>query len=146
MKPQVDQVLGLTAGQIMTEIAPLLPAGYAQSQATLGAVMLSLAAQQSDRAADIRVAENRDMRALFAELAPLVVDANLKAQLEAAAPGEEASLRISALDDSNYALRRLLIALHAHVEELPGDAARKAEARIWGVLRAAAERRQLFLG
>jgi len=146
MKPQIDQLLGLTAGQLMTEIAPLIPAGYAQSQATLGAVMLSLAAQQYDRAAEIRVAENRELRALFAELAPLVADADLKAKLEAAAPGEDASLRISALDDSNYALRRLLIALHAHVEELPGATARGAEKRIWSVLRAAAERRQLFLG
>ena len=146
MKPEVDQLLGLTAAQLAAELAPLLPAGYAQGQATLGAVMLSLAAQQYARAADIRVTENRELRALFAELAPLVSDTNLKAQLETAARGKEASLRISALDDANYALRRLLIALHAQVEELPGEAARRAEKRIWSVLRASAERRQLVLG
>lgn len=146
MKPEVDQLLGLTAAQIAAELAPLLPAGYAQGQATLGAVMLSLAAQQYDRAADIRVAENRELRALFAELAPLVADGALRAQLETAARGAETSLRIAALDDANYALRRLLIALHAQIEELPGEGARHAEKRIWSVLRASAERRQLVLG
>lgn len=146
MKPQVDQLLGLTAAQIAAELAPLLPAGYAQGQATLGAVMLSLAAQEYDRAADIRVAENRELRALFAELAPLVADTALKARLETAARGEETSLRIAALDDANYALRRLLIALHAQIEDLPGEAARRAERRIWSVLRASAERRKLTLG
>ncbi len=146
MKPEVDQLLGLCAAQIAAELAPLLPAGYAQGQATLNAVMLSLAAQQYDRAAEIRVAENRDLRALFAELAPQVTDASLKTQLGAASRGEDASLRIAALNEANYALRRLLIALHAHIEDAPGVVARAAERRIWSVLRAAASRRQLVLG
>lgn len=145
MKPEVDQILMITAGQVMGELAPNLPSHYTQSTAQLTAIMAVLSAQEYDRAAEIRSAENREMRALFAELAPKVRDATLKAKLETAAAGEDTSLRISALDQNNYTLRVLLIALHEDVEAQHGDAARKAEIRIWRLLKNLAERRQLYL-
>ena len=145
MKPEIDQILGITAGQIMGELVPLLPHPYAQGTAAIASMMLTLSAQEYDRAADIRVAENRDMRMLFAELFPLVDDAKLKARLEEAAYGNDASLKISALNRNNYALRELLIALHEHIEALSGAAARTAETRIWTLLEQLADRRQLSL-
>ena len=84
MKPEVDQILMITAGQIMTELTPNLPSHYTQGAAQLAALMAILSAQEYDRAAEIRAAENREMRALFAELAPGVSDAALRAKLEAA--------------------------------------------------------------
>lgn len=145
MKPEVDQILMITAGQIMTELTPNLPSHYTQGAAQLAALMAILSAQEYDRAAEIRAAENREMRALFAELAPGVSDAALRAKLEAAAKGADTSLRISALDQNNYGLRELLIALHEHVEAQNGDAARATETRIWTLLKNLAERRQLYL-
>lgn len=145
MKPEVNQILGMTAGQLLSEVAPLLPHQYAQGTASIAAMMLMLSAQEYDRAADIRAAENSGMRALFAGLAPLVRDAGLKARLEEAARGTDTSLKISALDQNNYALRTLLIALHEHVEGLDGEAARAAETRIWQALKRFADARQLSL-
>ena len=145
MKPEVDQILMITAGQIATELMPHLAAQYTQGVAQLSALMAILSAQEYDRAAEIRAAENREMRALFAELAPLVTDAGLNTKLNEQAGGQDASLRVSALNRANYALRDLLIALHEHVEGLDGEAARKAETRIWTLLKVFAERRQLHL-
>ena len=71
MKPEVDQILMITAGQVMGELTPNLPTQYTQGVAQIAALMTILSAQEYDRAAEIRVNENRDMRALFAELARL---------------------------------------------------------------------------
>jgi len=145
MKPEVDQILMITAGQIVTELAPNLAAQYAQGVAQLSALMAILSAQEYDRAAEIRASENRDMRALFNEIAPLVRDPALKSKLEAAAAETDPSIRVSALNQANDTLRDLLIALHAHVEALDGQKARAAETRLWGLLKSFADRRQLFL-
>jgi len=139
MKPEVDQILNLSAMQMLGTLAPLLPQGYATGSASLLAFMMMLSAQEYDRAADIRVAENADMRALFAALAPKV-HGDLRQNLEAAAATEDASLKISALDAGNAELRKLLAELHEAVEE---DAT--ANTRIWTVLRAMADRRVLKL-
>jgi len=145
VKPEVNQILMITAGQIAAELTPHLASQYTQGVAQLSALMAILSAQEYDRAAEIRAVENHGMRALFAELAPLVTDARLKAKLNEQAGGQDASLRVSALNRANYALRDLLIALHEHIEGLNGEAARKAETRIWALLGAFADRRQLHL-
>ena len=145
MKPEVDQILGLSAGQLLAGIAPLLPAGYEQGTASLIAFMMMLSAQEYDRAADIRAVENTELRALFGELAPLIADAQLKSALVEAAPSKDVSLSVSALNMANHELRRLLIALQALVEQMPGARARGAERRIWDVLRASATRRLVRL-
>jgi hypothetical protein len=145
MNPEVDKILNFSASQLMTQLAPLLPSGYAQGSASLLSVMMMLAAQEYDRAAEIRVAENADMRALFGELAPLISDPALRADAQRAATKKDASLNISTLNTSNAEFRRLLIALQAHMEEAAGIVARTAEARIWEVLKASAARRLLKL-
>jgi len=145
MKPEVDQILGLSAGQLLGGIAPLLPAGYAQGTTSLVAFMMILSAQEYERGADIRATENGELRALFKSLAPLVRDKALQAQLDAAAAATDSSLKISVLDTANYELRRLLISLHIHMESQEGEEARAAEKRIWQILRAMADRRLLKL-
>lgn len=75
MKPEADQILGLSAFQLLGTLSPLLPEAYAQGTASLIAFMMMLSAQEYNRAADIRVKENEDMRALFAGLAPKLRDA-----------------------------------------------------------------------
>ena len=142
MNPEVGTILGLSTQRIAMGIGH---EGAAFAAGTVGLIgmMLSLSAKEYDRAADIRFAENADIRALFAELAPGVIDAALKAQLEAAARAKDESLRISALNESNYALRRLLTQLQIHAED---NGARDAERRIWAVLKALAARRLVTLG
>ncbi|HWD29667.1 MAG TPA: hypothetical protein VG387_21020 [Rhizomicrobium sp.] len=142
MSPEVDTILGLTAQKIAMGFGEHGAAFAAGTVGLLGMV-LSLSAKEYDRAADVRVAENKDIRALFGALAGGVADATLQVRLQTAAVGQDASLRISALNAGNYALRRMLTELQIDAEER-GDAA--AQKKIWDVLRALAARRIVPLG
>lgn len=145
MNPEGDKILTLSAARLATTVAPLLSEVYAQSAIGLTNFMLTLVAQEYERAADLRVNENASIRGLFDELVPLVTDPQLKAKLLAAAATKDLSLKISALNAANYDLRRLLTALHVHVEEHEGAKARAAERRIWQLLKAIAEHRTVRL-
>jgi len=140
MKPEADQILGLSAFQLLGTLAPLLPNAYAQGTASLISFMMMLSAQEYERAADIRAKENADMRALFARAAPKLRDAELRSKLQEAAHEAESSLEISALNAANYKLRRLLIALHEHADR-EGD--RAASKDVWALLKRLADRRFL---
>lgn len=142
MKPEVGTILGLTAQKLAMGFGEH-GAAFAQGTAGLIAMMMSMSAKEYDRAADIRFTENQEMRTLFAELAPAVTDAALKQELLAAGATKDPSLRISDLNDGNYALRRLLTRLQIHAEE---HGAAGAQRRIWAVLKAMAQRRLVTLG
>ncbi len=141
MKPDVDSTLQLIAASLMTEMAPKISDDYTQRNSMLTAMLLQMAAEEWDRAAARRVEENRALRRLFAEAAAETHDLGLRARLEAASREEEGGFRISELNRSNDGLRRLLIELHSHVEEIDGEAARRIEAAIWKELRISTERR-----
>jgi len=142
MKPEAGDILGTAADQLMGQIAPNLNAHYLQGSLAVQALLLKFAAREYERGADIRFAENADMRALFAELAPNIGDAALRAQLMAAAATKDTSLAISALNAANAELRRLLIALQIHIEGTGDSAAQK---RIWEALNTMASRRVVSL-
>ncbi|HWA88445.1 MAG TPA: hypothetical protein VG889_00305 [Rhizomicrobium sp.] len=125
MKPEVDDILSISAEQLMG-LVPHLSASYLQGATAVQSLLIRFAAREYERGADIRVAENADIRALLKEIAP-----------EAALP-EDGSLAISALDAVNAELRRLLIAAHD-----TADAA--TNKRIWGLLKAMAARRAVSL-
>ena len=142
MNPEVGTILSLSTQRIAMGIGN---EGAAFAAGTVGLIgmMLNLSAKEYDRGADIRFAENNDIRALFAGLAPSVKDAGLRRELEAMGAAKDVSLRISSLNESNYALRRLLTRLQIYAEE---HGARDAEQRIWAVLKAMAARRLVQLG
>jgi hypothetical protein len=140
MKPEADQILGLSAMQLLSTLTPLLPDSYSQGTASLIAFMMMLSAQECERAADIRAKENADMRALFASLAPKSRDTELKLKMEEAAQTQDTSLEISVLNTANYRLRRLLIALHEYVDAQNDNATSK---EIWALLKRMADRRYL---
>lgn len=143
MKPDVPVVMRGLFGTMLMEIAPNLTAEYSAGSIGIMSMMIFMTAEEYDRAAEIRAAENAEMRALFAEAAGLVEDAGLKAKLAEAAKGKDASLRVSALDKENAALAALLIELQAHVEDSAAPHAAGLEARIWDYLVTAADRRKL---
>jgi len=140
MKPETDQILMFSAIKLASEYAPLIPTQYGQGMAQVVAALMFMSAQEYERAADIRVSENVDMRALFKFLAPQIADAELRRDMETAAATREESLRISSLNTTNEALRKVLIALHAHLEETGADTK-----PVWDVLKAMASRRVLSL-
>lgn len=145
MKPDVPVFLETMATKLMFELAPQVQPPFMQGTLTVVGIMLSMLREEWDRAAQRRADENRAMRSLFRDAAAHVGDAGLAARLGAAAEGAETSLRIADLDAANDALRRLLIELQAHVEEQPGDQARRLEREIWQELLASTERRRFSL-
>ena len=142
MNPEIPTILQFSLQRLMGGVGEN-GAAFAAGQMGLIGMMMTLSAKEYERGADIRHTENNDMRALFGELAPAVSDAALKAELQAAAAGKDESLRISALNANNYALRRLLTRLQIHAED---HGAAAAERRIWAVLKAMAARRLVQLG
>lgn len=142
MSPEIPTILQLSLQRLLGGVTGEGMA-FAQGQMGLIGMMMTLSAKEYERGADIRHAENNDLRALFGELAPGMSDAALKAKLEAAATAKDESLRISVLNDNNYALRRLLTEVQLFAEE---HGKRDAEKRIWAVLKAMAARRLVSLG
>jgi septal ring factor EnvC (AmiA/AmiB activator) len=124
MTPQVPIVLADLAGLVMHNGSPDVAAGERQSQLTLAAMLLSVAAEVWDGAADNLVRENRALAALLDETAT------------------EDDLKLSSLRAENARLRALLISAHV-AAEAAGDAAR--ETAIWAELVASTERRKLSI-
>jgi hypothetical protein len=137
---------GMTATLLM-DIAPSLGEEYKKASANLLAFAALVIAAELDRAAHVRVAENREMRRIFAAADTASAgDANLRERLRAAARGSDDDLRVSALTATNDQLRRLLIELHAAAEQEDTSPARDLCRQIWCFLRDAAERRAIQLG
>ena len=143
MKPDVDLVLQGFFGTLLMDVAPHLNAEYSMGNVGIMGMMMFMTAEEHDRAAEIRVAENAEMRALFGEAARMVEDEALKTRLGEAAASRDASLRIKALDLANAALTGLLVALQTYVEASKAPWAGPLEARIWDYLVDATERRKL---
>ncbi|MGH7896909.1 MAG: hypothetical protein ACREQQ_03095 [Candidatus Binatia bacterium] len=143
MKPEVDLVLRSVMGKLLAEVAPALGDAYVRSNVEVMAVLMASAAEEYERAADVRVEENRAMRLIFADAAAFVEEGQFRARLEAAAGERETSLRVSELNATNDRYRALLIELHAFVEERGEEWARKINRAIWQELRASANRRAI---
>jgi hypothetical protein len=117
MIPEPSHALQIMMGTLATEIAPNMRDTYHQANVNLLGFAALLIAQELERAADVRFSENREMRILFARAAEVVDDTALSLRLRTACGGSDPNLRVSELTATNNELRRLLIELHAVVEE-----------------------------
>jgi hypothetical protein len=122
MTPDVPSVLAELAQLVLRNAAPDVPDGERANALGLSSMLLALAAEVWDGAAENLVQENRALAALLDDTAT------------------ESDLRLSALRAENARLRELLIAAHIAAEQT-GDTAR--EDAIWAELRASTERRKL---
>jgi hypothetical protein len=122
MTPAVPSVLYELAQLLVRNAAPGVPDAERANALTLSSMLLSLAAEVWDGAADNLVRENRALAALLDEVAA------------------EDDLRLTALGAENARLRGLLIVVQIAAEEA-GDVPRQNA--IWAELRASTERRKL---
>jgi hypothetical protein len=122
MTPDVPSVLAELAQLVLRNAAPDVPDGERANALSLSSMLLALAAEVWDGAAENLVQENRALAALLDDTA------------------SEADLRLSALRAENARLRALLIEAHIAAEQA-GETAR--EDAIWAELRASTERRKL---
>ena len=143
MNPTVNDVLGALSGHLFSEVLPLLSASYAQADTMMAALLLAGAAEEYGRAAEVRSADIREMRELFAEAARRLPPGALRDQVAAAAAHEAKSLRIADLDACRDELAGTLIALHGTVEATREPWACELDARIWQHLRASTQRRAM---
>jgi hypothetical protein len=143
MKPEVDVVLRSMMTKLLLEVAPAVGDAYVRSNVEAMVALLAAAAEEFDRAAEVRVAENRSMREILRAATEHVPDGRLHARLAAAAEEPEPSLRIGDLNATNDRLRALLIELHALVEGRDEEWARRIDGAIWAELRASARRRAI---
>jgi hypothetical protein len=141
MKPTPELVLNQSFAKVAMEMGPALPAGYGQGSATLTGVLLLMVGQEFNRAAAVRLKENQAMRALFGDCATNHGGVLGPALKEAAGQGD-ADITVAALDASNAALKKILIALQT-AAEVAGDAA--IERRILGLLKEWADARMVYL-
>jgi len=143
MRPEVNTVMQGCFATLLMEVAPHLGAEYSVGDVSIMGLMLFMTAEEYDRAAEVRTLDNAEMRSIFAEAASQIEDAEIRRRLSDASDMRETSLRISALDETNDALKALLIDLQAYLEGQPGDWAAHMERRIWQHLKDSAERRKL---
>ncbi len=129
--------------KLLLEVAPAVGDAYVRSNVEAMVALLAAAAEEFDRAAEVRVTENRSMRAIFRAASAHVADGDLRARLALAADESDASLRIGDLNASNDRLRALLIELQALVEGRDEEWARRIDGAIWAELRALARRRAI---
>ncbi|PRZ44299.1 hypothetical protein CLV47_101425 [Antricoccus suffuscus] len=147
MKPDVPVVMGGFLAALATEIAPNLGGEYSAGNASTMGLALFFAGQEFERAAEIRVRENTEMRELFADAqaSDVVADEALRARLREASKGTDESLAISALDQSNAELKTLLIDMQVALEASTTTSAAQLEDKVWNHLVGSAERRKLVL-
>ncbi|MDP1874287.1 hypothetical protein [Phenylobacterium sp.] len=143
MTPAVSQVLADLAGRVARNAAPNIPVAERAGELGLSALLLALAAEMWDGAAEILVLENAELRVLLAKGAAVWRDDSRRRWLEALAGGRDESLRLSALQGANNELKVALIALHAQLEGQDDPESRRLESEVWRALAAASARRRL---
>ncbi|MBW2623484.1 MAG: hypothetical protein JRD68_11320 [Deltaproteobacteria bacterium] len=136
MKPDTVFLLNSLAGEVAEKMVPQLDSEYARADGGLIVELLLAAAGDIDTAASSHIEENRQLRSLFSEAASVVADEELGQELKTVAEEEEQDYKISSLQKKNNELCGLLVRLHAHVEILERDGARKIEDAIWNFLSA----------
>jgi hypothetical protein len=141
MTPSVREVLQGCTIAIMTP--PSADAGpeYAASRAGMVSMMLGLATLEAEHAAGAAIAENADIRGLFATCG--AYDDALGGRLSAAAGEAEIDLGTPSLDAANANLRRLLIELHEAVEAADDADMNRAIVALYGRM---AQGRRMALG
>ncbi len=143
MKPEVDVVLRSMMTKLLLEVAPAVGDAYVRSNVEAMGALLAAAAEEFDRAAEVRVAENRSMREILRAATEHVPERDLRSRLAVAAEEREVSLRIGDLNAANDRLRALLIELQTLVEGSDEEWARRVDRAIWAELRASARRRAI---
>ncbi len=145
MKPDPSRTLMVSAGQLLAGVVPRLGADYSAGSTATIALLMLFAAREQEEGAEIRVRENEAIRLLFARAVTILPAGALRSRLAHAAATEEESLRISALDASNAALKDDLMVLHCFVEEWDDPRAGRLNREIWRLMRNTAKIRTVTL-
>jgi hypothetical protein len=143
VKPALGEVLSAMSARLAGDILPLLPAGYAQSDALVLALLAAGAAEEQERAADVRMADIRELQSVLALAGDRLDGSDLQPRVAQVCRCEPASLRVSDLDACLDRLHGALIELHAFVEGRSEPWALELNDEVWRYLRASVGRRAM---
>ena len=144
MKPEVDESLRHIMGWLLMGVAPSVSDDYERASVSMLAMLSAFMAEEFDRAAEIRVGENRAMQEIFSAATTVVKESVLRRRLSEASSNTD-SLRLSALNAANAELKKLLIDLQGHLEQRDDDEAVCINRAIWRALKTFSQRRAFAL-
>jgi hypothetical protein len=125
------------AARILLDLIPKATDAYTMADLGMLAGLMRMVGQDFDRAADVLVSDLEGARAIFREAATCVADADLKRRMAEAVAARPESLAIPVLNAHADTAMRVLIDLHASVEDALEAGAEWAPAldrRIWTFL------------
>lgn len=129
----IDNALHGVRDLLADRISPEVVDPFAAQMARLSGLLLKICANAVDDAAEVRVEENAEIRAVLGEAAALVGEP-LAGELLQASISADPGLKLSVLDAENDRLRRLLIKAQTVVEIAADAASRNLDQRIWRLL------------
>lgn len=143
MRPDPPRVLMAIAGAL-GGVSGEVKTPFGAQIVNHSAVLSGILAQEWDRAAARLVEENMAVTGLLERARLIVKDEVLHGRIDSLIERIPASdLRISALQDENDELRRVLIDVHAAVDGAPGEQNELIGRLIWDELRESTRRRRL---
>ena len=139
MIPKGSEAIRHLVTRIAMDLMPKATDAYTATDLGLFTALLGLVAQDYDRAAEVLVTEHAAILPLLRQAAAHLDDGALKARIADVSAAPETSLRISALSARSDAAMKVLIDVHAAVEEAGAHGAAWAPAldsEIWRFLEA----------
>ena len=144
MIPNGSEGIGHLAARIFGDLVPKAPDAYAMSDLAMIATLLGMAAEDYDRAADVLIADETEITAIFDAARPNIADTVLKARMASALAALPEGYRVSQLSARADAAMRVLIDLQGAVEIAQDEGSLWAvvlNCRIWRFLERHTERR-----
>lgn len=141
MIPKGASGVGHIAARLVADMMPGASDLYMATDLAYLSLLLTMVAQDYDRAADVLVAEEREVVAILRDAVPHLKDKALRARIVTAVDEAPKSFRVSELTARSDVLLRLLIEVHATVETDSAAWARELNNEIWRFLEAHAARR-----
>ena len=137
MTPTIPELLGACAAALSKPVRAEDAGAFADARLQTVATINLLVAQECATAVAVRLWENAALRAVLMQAAT-----GYGAAFAEAAEIDDGELSLSALDEANFRLRRLLIRLHEAAEAAVDEA---MDRKILALYRDMAERRTLTL-
>jgi hypothetical protein len=130
--PHTSKAIALLAQRLFTHVLPEQRSQFGMADVALLGLLFEMVGQDFDRAAQARLEDIREMRAIFAEARRLGLEVDARPEAL-----DLSDVRIARLDEIHALHARALIELHERIEQV-GDA--QLDRQVWHYLERHAER------
>lgn len=137
MIPKGSQAIGHLVTRIAMDLIPKAADAYMATDLGYFTILMTMVGQDYDRAADVHVTEDAEISAILREAAPHLAEGTLKTRIADTLGEKPASLKMAELNARSDKLLKLLIDVHAAVEDAKAAGAAwagKLDDTIWRFL------------